>query len=68
MTAKEAKQVSIESKTIMEKISEAAFNGLNKIIIDDNINNIVYFGLQKLGYSIKSISGKMNESSYEISW
>lgn len=67
MTAKEAKQVSIESKFIMEKINEAAFNGLNKIIIG-NISNTVYFGLQKLGYSIKSISGKMNESSYEISW
>lgn len=68
MTAKEAKQVSIESKFIMEKINEAAFNGLNKIIIDNNINNTVYFGLQKLGYNIKSISGKMNESNYEISW
>ena len=53
MTAKEAKQVSIESKVIMEKISEAAFNGLNKIIINDNITNLYILDYRNLVIILK---------------
>ena len=68
MTAKEAKQVSIESKAIMDKINEAAFSGLTTITEYDKLSTTVYNGLQKLGYSIKSSSSGFNEINYIISW
>lgn len=68
MTAKEAKQVSLESKTIMDAINEASFNGLTEITIYKSISTTVYNGLQKLGYTIKSTSGGFNETSYKLSW
>lgn len=68
MTAKEAKQVSLESKTIMDAINEASFNGLTEITIYNSISTTVYNGLQKLGYTIKSTSGGFNETNYKLSW
>lgn len=67
MNAKEARQVSIESKVIMEKINEAAFNGLDKITID-TLSVIVAQGLKNLGYGVTTKSSGMNEYVYEISW
>ena len=68
MTAKEAKQISLESKSIIDKINEAAFKGLTTITIYNSISKTVYDGLQKLGYNIKSNSGGYNETYYIISW
>ena len=68
MTAKEAKEISVESAKIMEEITKAAFKGENSIVIYNNISKTVYDGLQKLGYNIKSNKAGYNEYQYTISW
>ena len=67
MNATEARQITIESKDIIEKINVAAFNGLNKITVD-NISTAVKEGLTKLGYEVKCCSCGNNESNFNISW
>ena len=67
MTAKEAKQMAEESSKIMEDITKAAVEGKKEIIVY-NLSSIINQGLQKLGYTVKSFSGGLNETSYKISW
>ena len=67
MTAKEARQISDESAKIMEEITKTAFDGKKEVIIY-SLSTIVNQGLQKLGYTIRSVDGGINETNYKISW
>lgn len=67
MNAKEAKQISIESKEIMGKITEAAFKGETSITCY-SLSSKVVDGLRTLGYDVCSYPAGFNETNYEISW
>ncbi len=67
MTAQEAKKLTEESKKIMDQINIAAFDGKSKITVF-SLSTIVNEGLKKLGYTIKTFPGGINETNYEISW
>lgn len=67
MKAEEARKITLESKSIMDKINTAAFDGKNKITVD-SLTDIVETGLRKLGYNIQSRSSGFNEYVYDIEW
>ena len=67
MTAQEAKKITLESKEVMDKINAAAFDGKSKITVF-SLSATVHDGLKKLGYTIKTFPGGINETNYEISW
>jgi hypothetical protein len=67
MTAEEARKITVESKSIMDKIKDAAFKGESKITVF-TLTTTIRDALKKLGYHIKSVDGGINETNYEISW
>ena len=67
MTAKEAREISVESAKVMEEITKAAFEGKKEIIVF-SLSTIINQGLIKLGYNVKSFNGGPNEINYKISW
>ena len=67
MTAKEAREISVESAKVMEEITKAAFEGKKEIIVF-SLSTIINQGLIKLGYNVKSFNEGLNETDYKISW
>ena len=67
MTAKEAREISVESARVMEEITKAAFEGKKEITVF-SLSTIINQGLIKLGYNVKSFNGGLNETNYKISW
>ena len=67
MTAEEARNITIESKAIMDTINATAFSGKSKIVVS-SLSITTCDGLKKLGYIVRTLKGGINETNYEISW